>query len=87
MIPIDVSYTRGPDWLKLIPNYEHDKCSTFWALARLGYPEDRDKHLGTPTSSPHFHVALDPDERMLCYDHLYYDCAQQVRLQHQIVTV
>lgn len=87
MIPIDVSYTRGPNWLKLIPNYEHDKCSTFWALARLGYPEDRDKHLGTPTSSPHFHVALDPDEHMLCYDYLYYACAQQVRLQHQIVTV
>lgn len=64
--------------MKLIPNYEHDKCSTFWALARLAYPEDRQRALGTPTTSPQHHAVLDPDEHMVCYDYLYYACAQQV---------
>ncbi|TCD62408.1 hypothetical protein EIP91_006936 [Steccherinum ochraceum] len=74
---LDISYTRGPDWLKLIPNYEHDKCSTFWALARLAYPQDRNKSIGNAQPSPQYHITLDPDEHMLCYDYLYYACAQQ----------
>ncbi|KAJ3482439.1 hypothetical protein NLI96_g6980 [Meripilus lineatus] len=76
-VGLDLSYTRAPDWMKLIPNYEHDKCSTFWALARLAYPEDRQRALGTPTTSPQHHAVLDPDEHMVCYDYLYYACAQQ----------
>ena len=75
----DVSYTRAPDWVKQIPNYEHDKCSTFWSLARLAYPEDRDKNLGNSVRpSPLHNATLDPDEHMLCYDYLYYACAASV---------
>lgn len=84
---LDISYTRGPDWLKLIPNYEHDKCSTFWALARLAYPEDRNKSLRDPLPSPNYKIVLPPDEHMLCFDYLYYACAQQVcglELSHRI---
>lgn len=76
---LDISYTRGPDWLKKIPNYEHNKCSTFWALARLAYPEDRNKNIGNALPSPVHKTVLDPDEHMLCYDYLYYACADQVR--------
>ena len=75
----DISYTRGPDWLKKVPNYEHDKCSTFWALARLAYPDDRNKNLGNTLPSPVHKTVLEPDEHMLCYDYLYYACADQVR--------
>lgn len=66
--------------MKQIPNYEHDKCSTFWSLARLAYPEDRDKNLGNTLASPRHNAVLDPDEQMLCYDYLYYACAAQVRI-------
>ena len=75
----DISYTRAPDWVKLIPNYEHDKCSTFYTLARLAYPEDRNKNLGNVLPSPAHGAVLDPDEQLLCYDYLYYACASQVR--------
>ncbi|KAK7695288.1 hypothetical protein QCA50_002478 [Cerrena zonata] len=76
-VGLDISYTRGPDWLKKIPNYEHNKCSTFWALARLAYPEDRNKNIGNALPSPVHKTVLDPDEHMLCYDYLYYACADQ----------
>ena len=45
----DISYTRAPEWVKQIPGYEHDKCSTFATLSRLAYPEDREKNLVTAT--------------------------------------
>ena len=64
--------------MKQIPNYEHDKCSTFWTLARLAYPEDRNKNLGNALPSPYHNAILDPDEHMLCFDYLYYACAAQV---------
>ncbi|KIP02086.1 hypothetical protein PHLGIDRAFT_112444 [Phlebiopsis gigantea 11061_1 CR5-6] len=74
---LDISYTRAPEWVKQIPGYEHDKCSTFSTLARLAYPEDRAKNLGDALPSPQHHAVLDPDEQMLCYDYLYYACAAQ----------
>ncbi|GJE85810.1 O-fucosyltransferase family protein [Phanerochaete sordida] len=74
-LKLDISYTRAPDWVKQIPGYEHDKCSTFWSLARLAYPEDREPNLGNILPSPQHGVFLDPDEHMLCYDYLYYACA------------
>lgn len=74
----DVSYTKAPTWIKLIPDYEHDKCSTFWALARLSFPEERSRNLVDPLPSPQHQVKLPPDDHLLCYDYLYYACAQQV---------
>ncbi|KAI0785042.1 hypothetical protein C8Q75DRAFT_723287 [Abortiporus biennis] len=73
-IGLDISWTKAPDWVKLIPNYEHDKCSTFYTMARLAYADDRDNSLGTPTESPIHHATLDPDEQLLCYDFLFYAC-------------
>ncbi|KAI0778374.1 hypothetical protein BD413DRAFT_508781 [Trametes elegans] len=76
-LKLDISYTKAPNWIKLIPDYPHDMCSTFWSLARLSFPEERSKNLGNPLPSPQHNVTLDPDEHMLCFDYLYYACAQQ----------
>ncbi len=76
--PADISYTKAPNWIKQIPDYPHDLCSTFWSLARLSFPEERAKNIGNPLPSPVHNVTLDPDEHMLCFDYLYYACAQQV---------
>ncbi|EED85211.1 predicted protein [Postia placenta Mad-698-R] len=74
---LDVSYTRAPDWVHMIPNYEHDPHSTFWSLARLGFSEEREKNLVEPLPSPQHQAVLAPDEQVLCYDYVYYVCAQQ----------
>ncbi|PCH33956.1 hypothetical protein WOLCODRAFT_61728 [Wolfiporia cocos MD-104 SS10] len=76
-LKLDISYTRAPEWVKLVPNYEHDRHSTFWTLARLGFPEERAKNLVDPLPSPQHQAVLPPDEHVLCYDYLYYVCAQQ----------
>ncbi|CCM03129.1 uncharacterized protein FIBRA_05250 [Fibroporia radiculosa] len=76
-LQLDISYTRTPEWVKMIPNYEHDQHSTFWSVARFGFSEDRSRYLGNPSPSPHHQVTLDPDEQVLCFDYLYYLCAQQ----------
>ncbi|OCH94686.1 hypothetical protein OBBRIDRAFT_722038 [Obba rivulosa] len=69
---LDISYTKAPDWIKLVPNYEHDHSSTFWALARLSFPEERSKNIGQATPSTHLGYIADPDDHLLCYDYLYY---------------
>ncbi|KIY47379.1 hypothetical protein FISHEDRAFT_45371 [Fistulina hepatica ATCC 64428] len=76
-LQLDISYTKGPSWLKLIPDYEHDKHATFWALATLAFPEGRTSNLGQPLPSPQHQVAIHPDEQLLCYDYLYYVCARE----------
>ncbi|TBU63759.1 hypothetical protein BD310DRAFT_808030 [Dichomitus squalens] len=76
-LKLDLSYTKAPDWVKLIPNYEHDSCSTFMALTRLSYPEERSRNIGHALPSPLHNAVLDPEEHVLCYDYLYYACAQQ----------
>ncbi|KAF8922053.1 hypothetical protein CPB85DRAFT_1265699 [Mucidula mucida] len=76
LLKLDISYTLAPSWIKLYPNYEHDSHATFWSLARLAYPETREASLVTPLPSPN-NVSLPPDEQLLCYDYLYYVCAQQ----------
>lgn len=73
----DISYTTAPNWIKLIPNFRHDHHSTFWSLAVLAFPEGRQDNLIEPRESPINHVKLPPDEHLLCYDYLYYTCAQQ----------
>ncbi|OBZ78696.1 hypothetical protein A0H81_01215 [Grifola frondosa] len=76
-LKLDISYTKAPSWLKLIPDYPHDMCSTFWSLARLGFSEERARNIGHALPSPLHGARLDPDEHLLCYDYLYYACAQQ----------
>ncbi|KAI0690908.1 hypothetical protein BC835DRAFT_157933 [Cytidiella melzeri] len=76
---LDISYTKTPEWIKMMPNYEHDKGASFWALARLAYPEDRSSHLRDDVlPSPLLHAVLPPDEHLLCYDYLYYVGAHQM---------
>ncbi|KAM5533961.1 hypothetical protein V8D89_012386 [Ganoderma adspersum] len=76
-IKLDLSYTKAPDWVKMIPNYEHDSCSTFMALTRLSYPQERSRNVGHAEPSPLHNAVLDPDDHLLCFDYLYYACAQQ----------
>ncbi|KII94081.1 hypothetical protein PLICRDRAFT_36319 [Plicaturopsis crispa FD-325 SS-3] len=76
-IRTDISYTRGPDWLKLIPNFEHDQHTTFWSLATLSYPQVRAANLVEPLPSPQHGVQLPPDEQLFCYDYGYYLTAHQ----------
>ncbi|KAJ7103376.1 hypothetical protein B0H15DRAFT_209997 [Mycena belliarum] len=74
---LDISFTRAPDWIKIIPNFEHDQHAFFWALAALSYPTTREANLVTPLPSPKQNVSLPPDEHLLCYDYLYYVSAHQ----------
>jgi hypothetical protein len=64
----------------MFPERPNEPHSSFWTLARFGFPETREANLVTPLPSPQSHVSLRPDEQVLCYDYLYYVCAQQVRL-------
>jgi hypothetical protein len=68
----DISYTVAPKWVKMIPDYEHDQHSTFWALASLAFPHFRNENLQTPLPSPRHQVSLPPSEHLVCYDYLYY---------------
>jgi len=72
---LDVSYTRAPNWIKLYPGFEHDKHTTFWALASIGYPDIGNEDRAVPRPSPQHNLALPPDDHLLCYDYLYYVCA------------
>ncbi|KAI0369986.1 hypothetical protein BV20DRAFT_996130 [Pilatotrama ljubarskyi] len=80
LLNLDISYTRAPQSVKLIPNYEHDSHSTFWSLAKLAFPEGRAQVLANPSAHPirpseSSKVMLPPDEQLVCYDYLYYVCA------------
>ncbi|PPR02698.1 hypothetical protein CVT26_009801 [Gymnopilus dilepis] len=77
LLSLDLSYTKAPTWIKIIPRYEHDQHSSFSALASLGFPEMRAELLVEPLESPYHHVKLPPDEHVLCYDYLYYVGARQ----------
>ncbi|KAJ7269244.1 hypothetical protein B0H12DRAFT_1094832 [Mycena haematopus] len=74
---LDISYTKTPEWVKMIPNYEHDQHSTFWSLASLAFPDARAANLGRPLPSPQHRLSLPPDEQLLCFDFLYYLVARE----------
>ncbi|KAJ7808255.1 hypothetical protein B0H14DRAFT_2870753 [Mycena olivaceomarginata] len=74
---LDISYTKAPEWIKMIPNYEHDQHVTFWSLARLAFPTTRKASLVPPLPSPQHNISLPPDQHLLCYDYLYYVSAHQ----------
>ncbi|OSD05608.1 hypothetical protein PYCCODRAFT_1464961 [Trametes coccinea BRFM310] len=80
LLALDISYTRAPASVKLIPGYEHDSHSSFWSLAKLAFPDGRAEALSKPDENPTRpsegnQVILPPDEQLLCYDYLYYVCA------------
>ncbi|KAH9937279.1 uncharacterized protein B0H18DRAFT_1081519 [Fomitopsis serialis] len=66
-LPLDISYTRAPEWVKLIPNFIHSRTASFWQLARLAFREELER----PEN------LLPPDEHVVCYDYLYYVVAQR----------
>ena len=80
---LDISYTKTPAWVKILPNYPHDRHSSFFSLAALGYPEMRTEALRATDLVVHEsainHVRLPPDEQLLCYDYLYYTATNFVR--------
>ncbi|CCL99964.1 uncharacterized protein FIBRA_01989 [Fibroporia radiculosa] len=79
---VDISYTRAPGWVKLIPGFQHDSSSSFWSIARLAFPDTRSAVLADAGAHPtrpseQKGSILSPDEQLLCYDYLYYVCGQQ----------
>ncbi|KAJ7610356.1 hypothetical protein FB45DRAFT_942359 [Roridomyces roridus] len=74
---LDISYTKTPYWIKLIPHFEHDQFSTFWALASLAFPEMREANLVPPLSSEQHKHSMPPDEHLFCLDMLFYVAAQE----------
>ncbi|KAJ7897112.1 GDP-fucose protein O-fucosyltransferase-domain-containing protein, partial [Mycena olivaceomarginata] len=52
-LKLDISYTKTPDWIKMKPNFEHDRYSSFWALASLAFPSTRAKSLVPPLPTKH----------------------------------
>jgi len=88
----DVSYTKGPSWLKAEPGNEHDKTSRFWDLSRLSFPDARRQWLSggqelDQTPSPILNVIEDPDQQMLCMDYLFYVAATRVRCHHHAYSI
>lgn len=81
--PSDISYTRAPDSVKLIPGFIHDSHSSFWALAPLAFHDMRAKALARSNletlPAPHTGISTLPDEQLLCYDYLFYVCSDAVR--------
>ena len=75
----DISFTRAPKWIKLIPDDDNDKHTDFMALASLGFPHVRDAELVPPYPSDEHKVLLPPSLHFLCYDYLYYVAAVKVR--------
>ncbi|KAL4252409.1 hypothetical protein ABKN59_004871 [Abortiporus biennis] len=71
-LKLNISYILAPQNVKLIPGFEHDQHSSFWTLAPLAYSESRKKAL---EYIPHTGSSLLPDEHLLCYDYLFYVCA------------
>lgn len=76
LLSLDISYTKAPSWIKVLPNFPYDQFASFWSLAVLAFPEGRRDNLVEPRESPINHVKLPPDEHLLCYDYLYFTCAQ-----------
>lgn len=76
-LKLDVSYTKTPSFIKLIPDFPHDNHATFWALAKTAFPDvlHNKQFTANPLASRLNGVTLPPDEQMLCYDYLYYVCA------------
>jgi len=75
IVGIDLSYTKTPSWVKILPNFPHDRHSSFFSLSSLGYPDMRAEALADPNLVVHessINVRLPPDEQLLCYDYLYY---------------
>ena len=57
----DICYTRAPASIKLLPDYMHDSHSTFWAVARLAFPEERKRVLDKPEEHPVECLEVVPD--------------------------
>lgn len=75
---IDVSYTPVPDSFTLSGGNKKDQYYTsLWSLASLAYPESRNYFLTRQASKTFPAISgtgekFEPDDRMLCFDLLYY---------------
>jgi len=75
VLNLDISFTRAPNWIKLVPDDDNDKHTGFMALASLGFPRVRDAELVPPYPSEEHKALLPPSLHFLCYDYLYYVAA------------
>lgn len=53
--------------------------TTFWGLARLGFPIDYARGISEaePMPSDHHRFVMPPNNRLMCFDHLYYVAAHE----------
>jgi hypothetical protein len=79
-ILLDISFTKAPTSIQIIPGYEHDPHSRFWGAASLLYSPDREEAMKEgPQPSTLHGVVLPPEDHVACFDYLYYLCAETVR--------
>ncbi|TFK21604.1 hypothetical protein FA15DRAFT_597574 [Coprinopsis marcescibilis] len=76
MLGLDISYTKAPTWIKIIPDNAQQLWISFWGLAMLAFPEGIRDFSVEPAESPRMKLKLPVDEQLMCYDYLYYAGAQ-----------
>ncbi|KAJ7780327.1 hypothetical protein DFH07DRAFT_470175 [Mycena maculata] len=79
-LKLDVSYTTAPEWIRYPTELQHPTFphALLWALASLAFNDSRTWTPREPDISPTHHVALPPDDHLLCYDLLYYAGAHEI---------
>ncbi|KAJ7623687.1 hypothetical protein FB45DRAFT_797959 [Roridomyces roridus] len=77
-LKLDISYTPTPEWVKLVPGDYRDQQATFWSLAALAFEDTRPANVDlSPEPGPIQQSIYWPDERLLCFDNMYFICAHQ----------
>lgn len=72
LLKLDMSFTKAPDYIRLIRDNVHEIFLSFAGLASLAFPEAKRLHAGDPSESQHLSLKLPIDDQLMCYDYLYY---------------
>ncbi len=77
---LDISYMPTPDFGMMYPQFNNDPHVTFWGMARTLFPTARRHALEHESivPSPRSGHKLPPNERLACFDFLYYVGAADV---------
>ena len=82
---LDLSFTKAPDYIRLIRDNVHEIFLSFAGLASLAFPEAKRLHAGDPSESQHLSLKLPIDDQLMCYDYLYY--ASSVVVSNNLVVL
>ncbi|KAK7031914.1 hypothetical protein R3P38DRAFT_2926062 [Favolaschia claudopus] len=69
---LDISWTTPPTWIKLLKDLPEEPHARFTSLMALTFPDLRGKSLRPSTPSPRLKLSLPPDERLVCFDNMYW---------------